>query len=140
MKLDEFNAIVKELLETNNIQMLSILKQAEEHYEEPIMYLTMSQLYDPDSTHVWGKEISKGLKSKVLNESLYQKCLKQQFQLCKVKAESGNYDYMSYLADLYITGLGTEKNLDKAEYWLDKLYLKKEGMKHKEWLAQNEKI
>jgi len=61
------------------------------------------------------------------------------FEGYKSLCEGGDYDYMSHLAMYYQQGIATSKNEKMGEYWLDKLYMYKEGMAHKEFLnSRNE--
>ena len=138
MTYEEFFEKYNKLLESGNEQILADIKVGLTDSSEPACFELIGNLYDPRFiNYVDGHEIEEEIKNKFTNESKAQYYKKLAFEAYKARAESGDYDYMSHLADLYLSGEGTEINQEKADYWLDKLYIKKTGMKFKEWLAKN---
>ena len=138
MDFEEFQEKFNEVLRTGDELLLVEIKNKLTSNSEPGCYMFIANLHEPEEgLLVDGELIKKEIKEKftdVVEEMYYKKLA---FENCKKRAESGEYDYMSTLAELYVRGEGTEKNEKQAEYWLDKLYIEREGITYKEWLTKN---
>jgi TPR repeat protein len=138
MTYDEFENKYNQLLRTGDEQILVEIKSNLSQSSEPACFELIGYLHDPMCiNHVDHHEIKTEIKNKFIDDSEALRYKKLAFEAYKTRAESGDLDYMSHLADLYILGEGTEKNQEKADYWLDKLYLEKTGIKFKEWKVKN---
>ena len=123
MNIEAFEKLYNKFKETDDKNLLNTLKESDEKFEEPYMFEAMSFLFSENG------EIS--------NHNEMKKYQKLAFEAYKSHAENGNFDHMSKLAEFYTLGIGTVLNNEKAEYWMDKLYLEKTGMKYKEWIKKN---
>jgi hypothetical protein len=138
LNYEEFEEKFNNVLRTGNKRLLSELKEQLTSFSEPICFELIAYLHTPHlPDNLNGIAIKNEYKrrlSDVVEANYYRRLA---FQSYKTRAEAGNYDYMSRLAELYISGVGTEPNKEQGYYWLNKLYLYKTGMKYDEWLSKN---
>ena len=123
MNIESFEKLYDKFKETDDEKILNTLKESNDNFEEPYMFEAMSFLFSENGKNSNHDEMKK-----------YQKLA---FEAYKSQVENGNFDHMSHLAGFYELGIGTEQNKEKAEYWLEKLYLEKTGIKFKEWGKNN---
>lgn len=107
----------------------------------PTMYQELSMLYDSDcELYVDGEEVGE-IVNDVINATIKDVVSSNYYaELCfhgtKRRAEAGDYNLMSTLAEFYQTGFGTRVNAVKAEFWYDKLYIYKTGMTFKKYMKK----
>lgn len=138
MNYEEFEEKFNKVLRTGDERLLSELKEQLTSFSEPIYFELIAYLHTPHlPDNLNGIAIKNEYKKRLSDvvDANYYRTLA--FQTYKSRAEAGNHDYMSRLAELYILGEGTEPNNEQGYYWLNKLYLHKTDMKYDLRLSKN---